>query len=47
MIAAIVDEPVELKEGTCPIIAPGTIGTCALQCITDLDCSGGQKCVII
>lgn len=32
------------KEGSCPIISRGTVGTCVESCSDDMDCKGVQKC---
>ncbi|XP_021340999.1 papilin-like isoform X4 [Mizuhopecten yessoensis] len=34
----------EYKEGQCPVLRQGEVGTCANECQTDYQCSGTQKC---
>lgn len=32
------------RPGQCPLVAPGTIGTCLVSCMGDESCPQGQKC---
>ncbi|CAC5417528.1 unnamed protein product [Mytilus coruscus] len=32
------------KPGTCPVLPPDTVGTCATECSFDSDCPGVKKC---
>ncbi|CAC5417536.1 unnamed protein product [Mytilus coruscus] len=32
------------KPGTCPVLPPDTVGTCATECGVDSDCPGVKKC---
>ncbi|XP_060068958.1 papilin-like isoform X3 [Ylistrum balloti] len=37
-------DPPEFKEGECPILRLGEVGTCGYECQTDYQCASTQKC---
>lgn len=41
---ALVSGLEDVRAGQCPLLAPGTVGTCIMGCESDASCAVGQKC---
>ncbi|XP_078000283.1 uncharacterized protein LOC144452853 isoform X2 [Glandiceps talaboti] len=40
----IIIDPIPTKEGSCPAVEEGSLGTCVQECEHDYDCQGDDKC---